>query len=388
MRIVYLCNIVTEDLAEKRGIYTHSPASTKKVMNFYDCALKANLNIQIITMGYGRSNHPSIVFLGEIKTYLACKIRVCTFLNIRGLSPVFSLFSILYNFLCFNFKNRVDKLLIYNPLPNYILVIILCKILGKKIYLDLEDSSNEYHYGGILGVLKKLIENIILNLSDGIILVNFQQKIPKKITNRLFLPAFFNEKKIIKQTSGKIKVLFSGTMNENTGAVLLIKSILKFEKEFPEISSMFEIYVTGFGPILSKIRQDLKGLKNITVNVTTHISFEQYKSLLTRCHIGLSLKLTNGAYGQTTFPSKTFEYAENGLALISTDIEAVKHCFGHNGAIWLNDEDEISLINAFRKLADHDQISLTAKLGKQNLRTKFSHEQLSPALHNFFEEKN
>ena len=60
--------------------------------------------------------------------------------------------------------------------------------------------------------------------------------------------------------------------------------------------------------------------------------------------------LSGGDVSETTFPSKTVEIAENGLALIATDISDVRAVF-ESTAWYLTSTDPVELVDYIRNAA-------------------------------------
>ena len=133
-------------------------------------------------------------------------------------------------------------------------------------------------------------------------------------------------------------MLLSGSIYPETGAELLFEAI----QRLAEGPAPLRLHLTGTGPSLERFC----GLGNrdgsVSVSVHHRMLRHDYEALLTRIHAGLSLKLIDSPLADTTFPSKTVEYAEHGMLLIATDISDVRKVFGET-ALYLDRDDPDAL---------------------------------------------
>jgi glycosyltransferase involved in cell wall biosynthesis len=137
-----------------------------------------------------------------------------------------------------------------------------------------------------------------------------------------------------------IRFLFPGTLERETGAELLIEAIkaMRINKASWVHKAIFE--VTGKGSSLDQFvyLANQAGFPKIIVHGrTTNLEYQQ---ILNQVDIGLSLKLTDGPYAETTFPSKVLEFAANGILVLTTDISDVKKVFGDAGALYLKKDSQ------------------------------------------------
>ena len=133
--------------------------------------------------------------------------------------------------------------------------------------------------------------------------------------------------------------------------------------------------------------EDLRGLQeghSPELRIHGRLDLDRYRALLQTCHVGLSLKLIAGPYADTTFPSKTVEYVENGLLLISTDVSDVARIFG-TGAIHLQSDDDAELATQILWAAQNWSASVAiAREGQRRMLEQLEYHAVGQRLRQFF----
>jgi glycosyltransferase involved in cell wall biosynthesis len=157
----------------------------------------------------------------------------------------------------------------------------------------------------------------------------------------------------------------SGTLSHETGANLLIDTIrLMTASGLPYLKNIrFEI--TGKGESLDEFNKLARATVYPEIVVHGRLTDLDYAEVLNRADVGLSLKLNNGPYANTTFPSKVIEYAAAGLLIVSTDISDVRTIFGP-GALYLNNDNPLELIRYLEFIsANPNDALMVSAIGQQ-----------------------
>jgi glycosyltransferase involved in cell wall biosynthesis len=142
--------------------------------------------------------------------------------------------------------------------------------------------------------------------------------------------------------SGKIEILYSGTITPETGSNIFADALCTLSREHPQVAKSISVHVTGTGDGLFSLRRLSAALPNIELIVHGRLSADDYQDLLKKVIIGLSLKKIHGSLADSTFPSKVVEYAAAGLYIIATDISDVRRVLGdHAHFITSNGSSEL-----------------------------------------------
>ena len=141
-------------------------------------------------------------------------------------------------------------------------------------------------------------------------------------------------------------------MNHETGADLLIETIRQMRLTQDSWMKEIAFEVTGKGESLKEF-EFLASIDSFPkVILHGRLSDSEYQAVLNRTDVGLSLKLNNGLFANTTFPSKVIEYGAAGLLVMTTDISDVRNIFG-NSAIYLTCDNPIELMQLFKFVASN-----------------------------------
>jgi glycosyltransferase involved in cell wall biosynthesis len=144
-----------------------------------------------------------------------------------------------------------------------------------------------------------------------------------------------------KWKSTKLQFLFSGTLLEEVGSLLLLETLSLLRNNNPELSRQIHVVVTGKGSCTPEFRSFAANAPDL---LTFHgsLSRKEYLDIIRESHIGMSLRLSKFEMGSTTFPSKVIEYAEHGLVVLTTRSSDVPTLFGETAA-YLSEETPAGL---------------------------------------------
>ncbi|MGZ7134804.1 MAG: glycosyltransferase family 4 protein [Methanobacterium sp.] len=157
-------------------------------------------------------------------------------------------------------------------------------LLGKsKLIITLHEVWNDYWYEylGKLGFFGKLIERLMVNLSDNIIVISKKTdddlKMIKPSQNAVIVPNGIDFKEImaIKPHKEKSDVIYAGRLIKNKNVDTLIKAINLAKDEIPDINCL----IIGDGPERSKL-EELAHELNLQDNINFKGFLENDKDLI------------------------------------------------------------------------------------------------------------
>ena len=128
-----------------------------------------------------------------------------------------------------------------------------------------------------------------------------------------------------------VRFIYSGSLDYERGIPLLLDYL-----EFTEVPPSAEFHITGQGHFIDRIR-DICSKSTGQVIFHGILPREELSRLQRSCHFGLNLQSSKNPISNVTYPSKTFDYANSGLRLISTRGAGVDSVFGEN-AIYVEKE--------------------------------------------------
>ncbi len=157
-------------------------------------------------------------------------------------------------------------------------------LFGKsKLIITLHEVWNDYWYEylGKAGIFGKIVEKLIVNLTDKIIVVSAKTKRDlrriKKSENSIVIPngvdlAYINK---IKASNEKSDIIFAGRLIKEKNVDILIKAISLVKKKIPDI----KCFIIGDGPEKKKLEKLVQNL-NIQNNVVFKGFMENYDDLI------------------------------------------------------------------------------------------------------------
>lgn len=381
--VFIICNALSDSQRLERGIYTDSPAATRKVFSLVSALKSANRNCTVISMGRGKSSNSKRFYRSSNECIGKCQIKYMPFVSVPLLTHFVSMFALV--FMIFKIE-KFSIVIFYNRLPNYFFAVFFARARGIKCYLDLEDADI-ISTGGIKAAIKKIYILLFDRLaSSGVILASSKMSNYTKINNETVFYGVADKELVYKIPSrSQIHCLFSGTISEETGANILYEAIQIIRNKKFEWADGLVIEICGSGNYLDKFSQLGQSCKNPKVVMHGRLSTVDYKELLKRCSIGFSLKPKCGHFADTTFPSKVVEYVSHGLFLIATDISDVRLLLG-DGPFYINNDDAMEIVHAI-EFAVENKIVLTEKARKIScvLSEKLDLEKVGLELDDYFE---
>ena len=236
-----------------------------------------------------------------------------------------------------------------------------CKIKNIEITLDVEDSPrrDEFNLNALTNSIFFLIYHKIFFvnfLCTNIVNYNKFKKFKKKIlyygcVDKINKKDFFKKNKIL--------ILFSGTINFDTGIDIFIETVkkLNFNKEYQNINQRLEFIITGTLENINSL-DSISKFNNVIIK--TNLKYNQYLETLSKIDIGLNLRNPNSSINDSTFPSKIVEFLKYKIHIISSQNKDLNN-FNLNNTIFLMKNYEsselINLISNYIGMIDTNQLS-------------------------------
>lgn len=233
---------------------------------------------------------------------------------------------------------RNEIVLVYLPFQEAVLVAILAKLLGKKLFLVHNGDLVLPEEGGILNrAIEKiyyLTTRLAISLSNAVIIQTEDyannSKLLKKYKNkwRIILPLFQVPKIIPKDTSGFIKknklenkvlIGFSGRFVGEKGVDFLLQAIPAVKRQIPEAHFVFAgDYKIKYEKFWDKIKDLIqKNSKDITM-----LGLIKYRKEIFSFYKSLSVYVQPSR--TDCFPSSQIEALLSGVPSVCTDIPGAR----------------------------------------------------------------
>jgi glycosyltransferase involved in cell wall biosynthesis len=328
LKLAYITNVFDPETKEKNKIANDSPAAFKKVFNVSQCIKIINPDISIISMGFINSTKKRIELTNKIIDGIIINyIKLPRQKLIRHIVIQFKLvFAVI--------MNKYDGIIIYNYYFDYFLLAFFAYLLKKKILVDIEDGINE-DSSFVLNKIRERILGFYLHCSryKALVVSSLLQN-NKNIKKSCII---YGAGKMIPYKRNdihkKMTVLFSGTIIEETGGLLLVE-LIKEIASLPKISDNMQINISGVGVLMDEIKNTAKDYS--FVNCYGFLPDKEYKELLANTDIALVLKSNDNSMGRTTFPSKVVEFVLNRIAIMAIPSSDLPILFNNNEVIFIN----------------------------------------------------
>lgn len=378
-----MCNALDDLTRLERGISTDSPAATRKIILMCKALRLAGVRPIILSMGRGGSIAQWKSFSSVVRRVDGLPLLCIPFSSIPILSQLLSALALMYVVCKLRLKG-VKHLIFYNRTEAFLPSLLVSSVMGYKNILDLEDG--EVRMGGRL--LSRFFARMITYTFDVFcnraLLACSALKQATSIRPVLcYYGAIFKFHQKLKCDPKVLTVLMSGTLSNETGANLLIDTIrMMASSKAPGLKNIrFEI--TGKGESLDEFVKLARATAVPEIVVHGRLTDLDYAEVLNRADVGLSLKLNDGPYANTTFPSKVIEYAASGLLIVTTDISDVRTIFG-GGALYLNQDNPLELIRHLEFIAANpNEVFMISEAGQRVVQEICSPKLVGNKLHKF-----
>lgn len=367
--MVYLCNAVDESIRAQRQITTDSPAATNKVLGIAGGMRRTGVRCIVLSLGRGRQNskggwHPAVG-----RRSRGSALLYCSFLNLPIVTHLITALSLVFHVSRLVWRNPSLTLLAYNRAYHYIPALVVARLMRARSCLDLEDGYIVEGRGRIRHLKNALTRRLFGWLCPhGSIVAN------TALAGQLDRPPAMVCHGIASATqaprqdwnSGRLQLLFSGTLLEEVGCKLMLAALEILRRLHPEVVHGMHIVVTGKGPFAGAFRSVARHAPE-WLSFGESLSHDDYMNVLNSSHVGLSLRLSSCEMGATTFPSKVVEYAEHGLLVLTTRASDVPMLFGKD-ALYLEEETAQALAALLASLpGQRESLRNTAIRGRERV---------------------
>lgn len=263
---------------------------------------------------------------------------------------------------------RGETVVFYNHEIEYFAALIVLKLKGVRVIHDIEDVPSKSDRS-VRGNLALLGYWALMSLSSRRKLVASEQigrilKIQEfcavqGITpDSMIVDADGDEKWKDLSEGGALRIHFGGTLSPDTGVDLFCGAVLWLIDNAKSLAARIEFHVTGIGNIerLEGVAKMLADHQMIGLDIYRSLDRKNYVSVIESCHVALSLKLPDGSFANTTFPSKVVEITSRGLALITTRVSDVPDLFGPGSVFFLEEVSPEGLGRLIAKLSSMPEI--------------------------------
>lgn len=349
--LVYISNAVDEAIRSERSIKTDSPAANNKVFTLARAMHDVGVDCTVLSLGRGRQNGSGIRHAASTKRLEHGPIIYAAFWQSFWLTHMVSFVSLAWLLKKLIRRNPALCVLAYNRSYHYLLALLLARLSGVRVYLDLEDGYIVEGHGRIRHLKNTLTRRLFSWLCPhGSMVANssLASQLDQPPAMVCYGVAFAGQAPCQNWSSGRLQVLFSGTLLEEVGCKLLLDALEILRSQHPEVVKEIHVLVTGKGPFVEAFRRWEERAPEL-LSFGGSMCRIDYINMLKRCHVGLSLRLSAHEMGATTFPSKVVEYAQHGLLVLTTRSSDVPMLFGKE-ALYLEEESAKSLATLMASL--------------------------------------
>lgn len=271
----------------------------------------------------------------------------------------------------------------------YVLAIYYCRLRGRsnRIILEYEDGKHAIDRG-YPKLISGFAEKIGRRLVQAAILAtpSLGERLPPEIP-KVLIPGIlrtdftFNSAPALGQP---VSFLYSGSLDVERGVPLLL--------DYLASNCVFAntvYHITGRGHYREQFLS-LMELHPGKIHFHGSVSEETLAQIRSSCHFGLNLQSSTNPISQVTYPSKTFDYLNAGIRVISTKAAGVEKILG-NAAIYLNYESVEGLGDAVARACVSLKSEHSAVVGESlndysfhgtvlRLKSIFNHAQIAPTI--------
>ena len=363
-RLLVLCNAIDDETRSDRKIFTDSPAATRKVFLMCKALRSIGIDANVVSLGRGKANKDFKHYRAENKNISGVPTYYLPFNTVPLISQLVTLIFATIAILKFRKYKGKTTIMFYNRMPAYVGALLASKMLKFSRVLDLEDGETTNKLRSIL------MRTFYDSLCDKGVILACRALENQTSCRPVFCYYGIKTKNIIERiwSQNKIKIIFSGTILKDTGASLLIEAIKKIRKDSLVWAKDIEFLITGEGEDIGGFINLQSEQKTPSVKVLGRLSKNKYNEVLKNTHVGLSLKIEDGKYSNTTFPSKVIEFSSNYMLVISTKIADVSRVLGLDGALYIDSDKPHDLIQKIKWIAQNkEKAEIIANQGNNNL---------------------
>jgi hypothetical protein len=257
----------------------------------------------------------------------------------------------------FEHTNENSILIIDNYELIYVLAIYYARFRGRRnpVILEYEDGKHAIDKGYVK-VISWFAEWLAKPLVKAALLATptLAKRLPPE-TPIVLVPGIL-EKQVqlnpLPDRSSPTHFLYSGSLDVERGIPLLLDYL---ESCTLPSNAVFEI--TGQGHFRERFVRLMDCYPKQVIYHGT-VSNQVLSEIRSRCHFGLNLQSSTNPISEVTYPSKTFDYLNAGLRVISTQAAGVSAVLGE-AAHYLDDETSAALALAVESAAGRNEAAET-----------------------------
>jgi hypothetical protein len=242
-----------------------------------------------------------------------------------------------------------DVLIFDNYELIYVLALRYCRIRGRvnPIILEYEDGKHAIDRGWPRWIswLAELLGRPLLDaaiVATPALLDYLPDQVPAEVVPGLLrADIIYNP---APADGGAVHFLYSGSLDVERGAPLLLEYLAS-----PLIHANVVFHITGQGRYSAEFIE-LMELYPSRICFHGCVSVQELDRIRGMCHYGLNLQSSANPISRVTFPSKTFDYINAGLRVVSTRASGVWDVLG-DSAIYLETESTGGLADAVNMAA-------------------------------------
>lgn len=382
--LFFYCNALPEAVRVRRAITTDSPAATRKIFAMSRALRTAGIRPIVVSMarGPGRGGRFHRAGIARVD---GVPVVYGPLWDVPVASQLFSALWLAWFAWRVAHRSRGVRHLFYNQMSLYLPALYALSVRRAATLVDIEDGPLSTRQAAYSRRGTDASAAFARHVTHGAILATTRlaEGTPIRPVQTCYgavpEPVPVHAERF---ADGPLRIMLAGFINHDTGQAQFETALERMRAlDDPALDAVtFEI--AGAGPGMEALRRFENGVRP-TVRIWGRLDAGGYAALLARAHVGLSLKPVGGDVSETTFPSKTVEIAENGLALIATDISDVRTVFGE-AAWYLGSVDPDELVAHVRRAAaDRAAVARLAAAGQRRVVEHLSYRAVGYTLRGF-----
>ncbi len=336
-KILYFGHYYLPEIVSKRKLSTRNIAAYNRMKRFAEALEYNKISVHIVSPGVCMycGFYKKIVHKEYRKNEGAINVTTIPAIGIPILGMLFEPFLLIAWTLRYVLHSKIRCVLIYNYSPSFLLLAGVLKLLGIRIFSQIEDISvprvDDWKRGSETRPFQQVIlfvcMHLLVFLSDGTIVptkrfLSIISRGKKYLVVNGCVPFVETQKSVtlMRSPNDKIDVLFAGKYEREHGLDLLVEVINQLNT-MPKLAERFIFHCCG----TSKYPEELSILSaqsNSLTKIELHgfIDDNKYRELLDHIQIALVLQKSKGRHANFKTPSKAYEFLAAGKIVIATDI--------------------------------------------------------------------
>jgi Glycosyltransferase len=340
-------------LRTNRRIETDSPAASRKVFGVALASRSVGIRAVVVSLGRGRPTGRIRWWSRRVYRVGGVPVVYLPYVNVPLLSHAVSIGALGALMIRMAWRQRDTTVLFYNRAGLYLLGVVIARMTGMRTALDLEDGAVERDMKAIAAAGARMYQRLFdACCPAGALLACDALRATTRI--RPAAPCYGvvrGRQSPERWRARDISALYGGTLEEDTGARLLLAAIEAIRSSGLEWAKRLTIEVTGKGSAMREFEAAARDPRAPRLIVHGRLDDATYHALMARMQVGLALKTSSGGYASTTFPSKVVELAGEGILVVTTDISDVRRVLG-DGACYLERDDPALLVERLRWIVE------------------------------------